>query len=436
MGRSPHPRRLPAAADSSRWDADALRDDVCAYVAEQLGPDGVLIIDDTGFIKKGTTSAGVGRQYTGTSGKIDNRQIGVFAAYATRSGRALVDRELYLPKAWTSDRNRCRAAKIPGKRAFATKGELARDIVRRCLGAGLPAAWVTADEAYGQDWHFRRLLEQFDVGYVVAVPKSQQIKSLAGIWRIDQLIEDAPANAWQRLSCGNGAKGPRLYDWAAAKLPANLVFDPDPPTHHRWVMARRSLSDPEEVAYYLAYAPVGVEITELAGAAGSRWAIEECVQAAKNECGLDQYEVRRYPGWYRHITLAMLAHAVLTALAAQAGEAANGGLQKRISPRPAHRGRNPATPGHSPAPPTNRPQPHHPHTEVVGLEKTPPGRRPPLPLPKTQHRTRTAAEVLMGDAIGHHPVTVRCGRRPGRRRPIHPSFGMGSPITLERREQQ
>ncbi len=129
------------------------------------------------------------------------------------------------------------------------KGELARDIVRRCIAAGLPATWVTADEAYGQDWHFRRLLEQLNVGYVVAVPKSQQIKSLAGIWRIDELIDEAPADAWQRLSCGDGAKGPRVYDWAAAKLPANIIFDPDPPTHHRWVMARRSLSDPGELAY-------------------------------------------------------------------------------------------------------------------------------------------------------------------------------------------
>ncbi|WP_042388543.1 IS701 family transposase [Streptacidiphilus melanogenes] len=304
--------------NSSRWDADALRDDVRTYVAQQLGPGGVLILDDTGFIKKGTTSAGVGRQYTGTSGKIDNCQIGVFAAYATPLGRALVDRELYLPKAWTKDRDRCRAAKIPDDREFATKGELARAIVLRCLAAGLPADWVTADEAYGQDWSFRRMLEESGVGYVVAVPKSQQIKSLAGMWRIDELIHDAPEEAWQRLSCGDGAKGPRVYDWAAAKLPRNLVFDPDPPTHHRWVLARRSLSEPGELAYYLAYAPVEAGVADLARVAGSRWAIEECFQAAKNECGLDEYEVRRYPGWYRHITLAMLAHAFLAALAAQA----------------------------------------------------------------------------------------------------------------------
>jgi len=222
------PAGLQHLLNGARWDVEAVRDGLRDYVAERLGPGGMLIIDDTGFIKKGTTSAGVGRQYTGTSGKIDNCQIGVFAAYATGSGRALVDRELYLPKAWTSDRDRCRVAKIPDERGFATKGELARGIVRRCLAAGLPAKWVTADEAYGQDWHFRRLLEQLDIGYVVAVPKSQQIKSLAGTWRIDQLIDEAPTDAWQRLSCGNGAKGPRVYDWAAAKLPANIVFDPDP----------------------------------------------------------------------------------------------------------------------------------------------------------------------------------------------------------------
>jgi SRSO17 transposase len=303
--------------NGSRWDAEKLRDEVRDYVVESLGPDGVLIIDDTGFIKKGSTSAGVGRQYTGTSGKIDNCQIGVFAAYATARGRALIDRELYLPKAWTQDRERCRTAKIPDERGFATKGDLAKAIIARTMAAGTPVAWVTADEAYGQDWNFRRRLEQHGLGYVVAVPKSQQLKSLAGIWRISDLIDEAPSDAWQRLSCGDGANGPRVYDWAAAKLPVNLVFDPEPPTHYRWVMARRSLSDPAELAYYLAYAPTDVEVPELVQIAGSRWAVEECFQAAKNECGLDEYEVRRYPGWYRHITLAMLAHAFLTAIAAR-----------------------------------------------------------------------------------------------------------------------
>ncbi|WP_189719379.1 IS701 family transposase, partial [Streptomyces spectabilis] len=206
------------------------------------------------------------------------------------------------------------------ERAFATKGELARTLVLRALASPLPIAWVTADSLYGQDWTFRRMLEETGVGYVVAVPKSQQIKSLAGIWRIDQLIDDAPDDAWQMLSCGDGAHGPRLYDWVAARLPVNIAFDPDPPTHHRWVMARRSLSRPQEVAYYLAYAPQGTTVEHLVRVAGSRWAIESCFQTAKNECGLDEYEVRRYPGWYRHITLAMLAHAFLAAMAAAAIE--------------------------------------------------------------------------------------------------------------------
>ncbi|MFE4177049.1 IS701 family transposase [Streptomyces sp. NPDC056909] len=311
------PDALQHLLNRARWDADALRDDVQAYVAEKLGDEsGVLIIDDTGFLKKGTTSAGVQRQYSGTAGRTENCQIGVFAAYASAKGRTLVDRELYLPKSWTGDRDRCRAAKIPDERAFATKGELARSLVLRALASDLPIAWVTADSAYGQERGFRRMLEEAGVGYVLAVPKSQQVKSLAGIWRIDQLMAGAPDDAWQCLSCGDGAKGPRVYHWAAAQLPVIDIFDGDTPTHRRWVLARRSLARPDEIAYYPAYAPDGATVEDLVHIAGSRWAIEECFQAAKNECGLDQYEVRRYPGWYRHITLAMLAHAFLAAMAA------------------------------------------------------------------------------------------------------------------------
>lgn len=190
------------------------------------------------------------------------------------------------------------------------------------MASDLPIAWVTADSLYGQEWRFRRMLEETGVGYVLAVPKSQQIKSLAGIWRIDQLITEAPDDAWQRISCGDGAKGPRVYDWAAAKLPAIPFFDGEIPAHQRWVLARRSLARPEEIAYYMAYAPAGTTVEKLVTVAGSRWAIEECFQSAKNECGLDQYEVRRYPGWYRHITLAMLAHAYLSATRATAEKGA------------------------------------------------------------------------------------------------------------------
>jgi SRSO17 transposase len=315
------PDGLQRLLNSSAWDPDLLRDELRAYVAERLGEaGGVLILDDTGFVKKGRTSAGVSRQYTGTSGKVDNCQIGVFAAYASSKGRALVDRELYLPKCWTEDPARCRAAKVPAQRGFATKNELARAMIARSLGAGLPVAWVAADEAYGQEWKLRRLCEERGVGYVLAVPKSQQVRSSAGMRRIDALVGWAPPEAWERHTAGAGAKGERLYDWAAALLPPVAEFDEHRPDAQRWLLARRSISDPGEIAYYLAYAPHATGTAELARIAGMRWAIEECFQAAKNETGLDEYEVRRYPGWYRHITLAMLAHAFLAALAAQAAE--------------------------------------------------------------------------------------------------------------------
>ncbi|MFE7935090.1 IS701 family transposase [Streptomyces sp. NPDC057456] len=301
----------------SKWEPDDIRDDLQEYVADKLGEgDGVLIIDDTGFIKKGTTSAGVQRQYAGTAGRTENCQIGVFAAYATTRGRALVDRELYLPKSWTEDRERCRTAKVPDEREFTTKSELARHMVLRALASPLPITWVTADSAYGQDNRFRRLLEQSGVGYVLAVPKSQ---FSVGCSRIEGLFAQAPAEAWEKISCGDGAKGPRVYHWAAVRLPAVTEFDYQREVLHRmrWALARRSISKPDEIAYYLAYAPLQVTVQELVRVAGARWAIEECFQAAKNECGLDQYEVRRYVGWYRHVTLAMLAHAFLAATAHQ-----------------------------------------------------------------------------------------------------------------------
>jgi SRSO17 transposase len=302
------------------WDPDEIRDDLQEYVAEKVGhPDGVLVIDDTGFLKKGTTSAGVQRQYTGTAGRTENCQIGVFAAYASPKGRALVDRELYLPKSWTADPGRCAAAKVPDERGFATKGALAKRLVLRALASDLPLAWVTADSAYGQEGRFRRLLEQSGLGYVLAVPKSQQVFGP----RIDYLFAQAPAEAWEPISCGQGAKGPRRYHWAALQLPTVAEFDYQGATcvRRRWALARRSISKPSEIAYFLAYAPPQTTVADLVRVAGTRWQIEECFQAAKNECGLDEYEVRRYTGWYRHITLAMLAHAFLAAQAAHAGEA-------------------------------------------------------------------------------------------------------------------
>lgn len=330
------PDGLQRLLAGSTWDADAVRDDVRDFVAERLGePDGVLIIDDTGFIKKGVTSAGVARQYTGTSGKVDNCQIGVFAAYASSRGRALIDRELYLPKSWTDDSARCAAARIPADREFTTKPALARAMIARLLAAGLPAAWVAADEAYGGDFRFRRACEIAGVGYVLAVPKSQQVRTDVGMWRIDQVIDSAPDDAWERLSAGDGAKGPRLYDWAAAQLPYVPDFDDlddGGPVFTRWILARRPLGE-GEIAYYMAYGPAGTTIADLVRVAGMRWAIEECFGAAKNECGLDQYEVRRWTGWYRHITLAMAAHAFL---AVQAADAAEKGAAANINPMSSH----------------------------------------------------------------------------------------------------
>jgi SRSO17 transposase len=307
-------RLLNAAA----WDAGGVRDDVRAYVAGHLGsPDGVLVADETGFLKKGTKSAGVQRQYSGTAGRIENCQLGVFCAYVTGRGRALIDRELYLPKSWAADRGRCREAAVPDDVEFATKTELARAMLARALDAGVPASWVTADEAYGKDCKFRSWLEARRIGYVVAVPCNQAIPGSAGASRADVLAAQAPGQAWKRRSCGAGAKGPRLFDWAVASLPCH---EDTPPGWSRWLLVRRSLTrnakGEHELAYYLCCAPSGTTDDELIRVAGSRWAIEECFQTAKTETGLDHYQVRRYDAWYRHITLAMLAHAYLAVTAA------------------------------------------------------------------------------------------------------------------------
>jgi SRSO17 transposase len=244
-------------------------------------------------------------------------------------GGVLIDRELYLPKVWMDDPERSRAAGIPAEREFATKPQIARSVLARLVEAEVPARWIAADEAYGQDYRFRRGVEQLGLGYVLAVPKSQQVRAFGARRRIDELIGLAPAQAWERASCGDGAKGPRVYDWVAGELPLVPDHDYEGAPVGRWMLARRSLTGDREIAYYLAYGPADTDVAELIRVAGARWAIEECFQAAKNECGLDQYEVRRYPGWYRHITLAMLAHAFL---AVQAADAAERGASAAVNP--------------------------------------------------------------------------------------------------------
>lgn len=313
------PDGMQRLLNAASWDVEGLRDDVRAYVAQHFGPaDGVLIVDETGFLKKGAKSAGVQRQYSGTAGRVENCQLGVFLAYTAGKNRALIDRELYLPKSWIADRDRCREAGIGDETEFATKAMLARGMIERALAAGVPASWITADEAYGQDSKFRAWLEARRIGYVVAVPRNQTIPAVAGTSRADALVAQAPAEAWKRRSAGQGAKGERLYDWAVAELP--VYDDTTPPGWDRWLLARRSLTRNSkgeyELAYYLCFAPAGTTDDELIRVAGARWAIEECFQTAKNEVGLDHYQVRRYDAWYRHTTLAMLAAAYLAVTAA------------------------------------------------------------------------------------------------------------------------
>src|SRR5215469_16432156 len=276
------PDRMQRLLNNARWDARRVREDLRGYVIEQLGDAaGVLIADDTGFVKKGTKSAGVQRQYSGTAGRVENCQVGVFVAYAAPAGRALIDAELYLPRSWTGDRARCAEAGVPAGAVFATKPELARAMLGRALDAGVPARWATADEAYGQDHKFRGFLERRRLGYVVAVPCSQSVGAGTGYGntgsRADALAAAAPAQAWKRLSAGDGAKGPRLYDWAMATLP--IVRDPAE-GYDRWLLIRRGITDPEELAYYLCFGPAGTIISQLVRVAGARWAIEECFQSA------------------------------------------------------------------------------------------------------------------------------------------------------------
>ena len=306
-------QRLLRSAD---WDTREVRDDVRDYVLENLGdPGGVLIADETGFLKKGTRSAGVQRQYSGTAGRTENCQIGVFLAYASSHGHALIDRELYVPASWAEDRDRCREAGIPHDVEFATKPRLAQAMLARALDAGVPFAWFTADEVYGQAQYLRRWLEDRGVAYVMAIRCSDTFPVSGTEQRADALTAALSARSWQRLSAGPGAHGPREHHWARIAIEAGA-----PAGRGHWLLARRSLHDPGEIAYYACYGPRRSRLVDLAWAAGSRWHIEECFQQAKNEAGLDHYQVRSWRAWYAHITLSMLALAWLSATRAQAAK--------------------------------------------------------------------------------------------------------------------
>jgi SRSO17 transposase len=291
------------------WDAEQVRDDLRVYVVDHLGdPDGVLIVDETGFLKKGAQSAGVQRQYSGTAGRVENCQVGVFLAYYTARGRTFLDRALYLPRSWTEQAQRCQAAAIPDTVAFATKPMLARQMLQRAFDAGVPARWVTGDAVYGSNSQFRHFLESRHKAYVLGVTSNYTLRPYTAGTLADQL----PKNAWRRRSAGAGSKGPRRYDWAL-----HQIYLDDRGWGH-WLLVRRHIQAPHQRAYYRVYAPAHTTLEQMVAVAGKRWAVEECFETAKSQCGLDEYEVRSWTGWHRHVTLALLAHAYLTVVQARA----------------------------------------------------------------------------------------------------------------------
>jgi SRSO17 transposase len=305
-------QRLLATA---HWDADAVRDDLRSYVLEHLADeDAVLVVDETGFLKKGDESVGVQPQYCGTAGKIANCQIGLFLTYASSHGHAFLDRELYLPRCWAEDRARRAEAGVPETVTYRSKTDLAVAMVARALDAGVRVRWVVADALYGSDTAFRRSFEKRDQGYVVALRSNVWLRDPATLKQrtVAQWVARRKPQAWQRLSAGEGAKGPRLYDWAVIRIPRVL-----PAGTGFWLLARRSISDPTQIAYYYAYGPEKTTLVDMVAVVGKRWTIEEALEGAKGEVGLDEYEVRRWQNWYRHITLALLAHAFLAVTRSQ-----------------------------------------------------------------------------------------------------------------------
>lgn len=301
-----HPRGIERLLDAAAWDAEVARDVVCRYVIDSLGqPSAVLIVDETGFLKKGTKSAGVARQYSGTAGRRENQQIGVFLAYSSEQGCAFIDRELYVPQEWFDEPSRCQQAGIPPSRPFATKPQLAQQMLARAFAAAVPARWVTGDCIYGGE-ELRHWLQAQGHAYVFAVASTHAIWEQGQQLGAEDLVAQHPELGWVRWSAGEGSQGPRRYDWAWMRLPYTSA-----PTMAHWLLIRRSLSLPEEYAYYRVYGPDTTSLPELIAVAGQRWQIEVAFEAAKGEVGLDHYEVRLWHAWYRHITLAMLALAAL-----------------------------------------------------------------------------------------------------------------------------
>jgi SRSO17 transposase len=309
------------------WNPDQLRDRLRTYVSDFLADDDAIgVIDETGFLKKGRHSAGVARQYSGTAGRVENCQIGVFLSYASRHGHTLLDRELYLPKEWTDDPKRCEMAGIPDDRAFATKPALARVMLQRAFDAGVSLAYVTGDSVYGDDHALRIWLEERKQAYVLAVSRDEYVWMGAQQRTIASVLEELPEEGWVQLSAGAGSKGPRVYEWREVEL-----HPPADGGWHRWLLLRRSLSDPSDVAAYIVFAAAQTSLTAHVQVAGTRWTVEESIQTGKGEVGMDHYEVRSWTGWYRHITLSMWAQAFLAVIREETGAqtAPKKGLRKQ-----------------------------------------------------------------------------------------------------------
>jgi len=302
------PDGLQHLLSRAKWDAEAVRDDLRDYVIDAFGdPDAILILDETGDVKKGVHSVGVQRQYTGTAGRIENAQVAVYLTYAAPRGHALIDRALYVPRCWAEDPDRCDGAGIPSdKRCFATKPALARGLLARAVTAKVPAAWVAADEVYGADPALRAAIRSHGLGYVLAVSANRRMPTPAGPIRVDAIPALLPKRAWQKHSAGAGSHGPRRYSWAWI----TLLAEEDTDTGHHHLLIRRNDAT-GELAYLRCYAPHPVTLHTLVTVAGQRWRIEESFQAAKSLTGLDQHQVRRWTSWHRWTTLAMLAHAFL-----------------------------------------------------------------------------------------------------------------------------
>ena len=331
------PDGIQRLLSSAHWEADAVRDDLVAYVLEQLAdPQAILVLDETGCVKQGTKSVGGAPQYCGTVGKIANCQIGVFLAYATAHGPVLLDRALYLHKEWADDPARRAEAGVPAEASCIPTPTLGRQLLERTFAAGVTAQWVTADRISGGDYQLRRSLEERQQPFVLAVSSTQRGGRSA---KAEQVVASWPDEAWQRLSAGEGSHGPRWYDWAW--MPMSWRLHPHGRAH--WLLARRSVSQPDERAYYFVFGPDSstleqvVQVVQVVQVASTRWQVEQAFELAKGAVGLDEYEVRTWVGWYRHVTLAMFALAYLTVVRQHARQAQQTGKKGQVHRKEAFR---------------------------------------------------------------------------------------------------